>query len=256
MGKNFKNDKLRKECVGLEFKNAFGEIYKIIEYKDAHNVTIMFENGYISTGNEMGNIKKGIAKNKYRKYDYGRYVGEDIKHDRQSVQLWSNMFIRCYNESELIKHPNYVGCKVCEEWFCFNDFARWYNKNKWGNNLKLQVDKDILFKRNKIYSPSTCLLVPQRINKLFVHSVDSQTRNGLIGTYLNQNGRYTSQCKTESKTNKNLGSFDSEIEAFLKYKEVRELYIKRMADKHKQKYTDFPQKLYEAMHNYEVEITD
>ena len=45
-------------------------------------------------------------------------------------------------------------------------------------------------------------------------------------------------------------------EAFEAYKTSKENYIKEVADEYKQKYENFPQKLYDAMYNYEVEITD
>ena len=39
-------------------------------------------------------------------------------------------------------------------------------------------------------------------------------------------------------------------------KQFKESYIKQVADEYKQKYPNFPDKLYNAMYNYEVEITD
>lgn len=48
-------------------------------------------------------------------------------------------------------------------------------------------------------------------------------------------------------------NFDTPEEAAIAYKEIKENYIKEMADEYKGK---IPQKLYEAMYRYEVEITD
>ena len=45
-------------------------------------------------------------------------------------------------------------------------------------------------------------------------------------------------------------------EAFKLYKNSKENNIKQVADQYKQKYPNFPQKLYDAMYSYEVEITD
>ena len=43
---------------------------------------------------------------------------------------------------------------------------------------------------------------------------------------------------------------------WLTYKQAKEQYIKEVADEYKSKYPQFPQKLYEAMHNYKIEIDD
>ena len=45
-------------------------------------------------------------------------------------------------------------------------------------------------------------------------------------------------------------------EAFMEYKRMKEQYIKEVADSYKAKYPNFPQKLYDALYAYEVEITD
>lgn len=67
------------------------------------------------------------------------------------------------------KYPTYLDCK--NEFFDFQEFAEWsveqtshLNKDRSGRFW--QVDKDILG-CGKIYSPDTCLLVPNRVNVFF-----------------------------------------------------------------------------------------
>lgn len=48
-------------------------------------------------------------------------------------------------------------------------------------------------------------------------------------------------------------SFDTLEEAFYSYKQIKEDYIKQIADEYKDK---IPKKLYDAMYKWEVEITD
>ena len=50
-----------------------------------------------------------------------------------------------------------------------------------------------------------------------------------------------------------LGSFKTELEAFNAYKTAKEIYIKEQANKWKDKIDD---RAYEALMNYQVEITD
>ncbi len=52
---------------------------------------------------------------------------------------------------------------------------------------------------------------------------------------------------------KKLGTFDNVESAFARYKEYKEDFIKNMAKRYKNK---IPYKVYEAMMNWVVEITD
>lgn len=260
MGNNNRLEKIKNRVIGNKYKTVYGEEYEIIEYHNAYNVTVKFECGYISYNNQFGSVKRGNVKNLMRKGEYGQYIGEGKYRSRENNKKtllylrWENMFARCYNKKELIKNPTYKECIVCESWFNFQNFAKWYEEQIWTDESILSPDKDILNKGNKIYSPETVLLVDQRINTLFIKA--DSTRNHAIGTYLNKQGKYTAQCNTGNNTNRNLGSYDTEIEAFYVYKNAKENYIKQVADEYKQKYPQFPQKLYDAMYNWEVEITD
>lgn len=80
-----------------------------------------------------------------------------------SYNCWANMLNRCYSAKCQITCPTYIGCAVCEEWKYFSNFKKWYDSNyKEGFHL----DKDILIEGNKIYSPETCVFVPQYLNSL------------------------------------------------------------------------------------------
>ena len=48
-------------------------------------------------------------------------------------------------------------------------FSDWSDENKYKCGERLHIYKDILYPGNKIYSPDTCILVPQRINLLFMN---------------------------------------------------------------------------------------
>lgn len=78
---------------------------------------------------------------------------------------------RCYSKGFQNKNSNYKGCTVCDEWRNLSVLSNWYLKNYYTvPNERMELDKDILVKGNKIYSPTTCVFVPQRINTLFVKS--------------------------------------------------------------------------------------
>ena len=120
----------------------------------------------------------------------------------------------------------------------------------------MDLDKDILVKGNKIYSPETCMFVPQNINKLFTKSNKIRGKYP-IGVYFNKNAnKFKAQCRIfyNGKTQQeSLGLYNTIEDAFNAYKQFKEANIKQMADEYKGK---IPDKLYEAMYDYKVEITD
>ena len=150
------------------------------------------------------------------------------------------------------KTPSYKDCEVCEEWHNFQNFAKWYDENYYEvKGEKTQIDKDILIKGNKIYSPDKCLFVPQKINLLFVKGsggshlpigVGECKRTGKYIARLRKNGTYVT-----------VGRYDNPCEAFLAYKKEKEEYIREMALTYKQL---IPTKVYEAVINYKIEIND
>jgi hypothetical protein len=143
---------------------------------------------------------------------------------------------------------------VSEEWLNFQNFAKWYDKNYYEiNGEKMEIDKDILVKRNKIYSPETCVFVPKRINLLFVKK--DATRGDLpIGVcFFKRDKKYQVNCKDENGKDIYLSRYNNIEEAFEVYKEFKESVIKKVANEYKGK---IPANLYNALINYKVEITD
>lgn len=72
---------------------------------------------------------------------------------------WRNMIYRVKT------HQNYEGSSVCEDWKYFTNFKNWMESQPWENN---ELDKDIIFKGNKVYAPSTCCFVPHFVNTLLL----------------------------------------------------------------------------------------
>jgi hypothetical protein len=161
------------------------------------------------------------------------------------------MINRCYNPYYINKELSYIDCYVCEEWHNFQNFAKWYEENYYEiEGEKMCLDKDILIKNNKVYSPDACIFVPERINQLFIKNKDY--RNGYpIGVVPSTNGKYAGQVNYMDRTIKK--EFETIEEAFTFYKINKEQIIKQVADEYKDL---IPEKLYEAMYNYQVEIND
>jgi hypothetical protein len=77
---------------------------------------------------------------------------------------WSDMLMRCYSAKYQSKYPTYQGCFVCPEWLLFSNFKDWMKGRDWQG---LELDKDIIIPGNKEYSPRTCALIPDWLNKFF-----------------------------------------------------------------------------------------
>lgn len=241
--------------------NTNGEEMRIVRYGCRTDIDVQFEDGTVVEHREYDAFKKGKIKNPMTPTVYGvgyfgigkfKSIDENGKITK-CYNAWLNMLKRCYDTKWQEKHPTYKGCKVCEEWHNFQVFAEWYYSNFYEieNNEQMTLDKDILKKGNKIYSPESCIFVPQFINKLFTKC--DKTRGNLpIGVSKHRNKFQAHLSKGNGKRIR-LGTYTAPNEAFRAYKKAKEQYIKEVAEKYKGK---IPYKLYQAMMNYEVKIDD
>lgn len=243
--------------IGTNFQ---GLKMTIVKYNNKNDIDIEFENGFIVKNRHYSDFKNGSIKNLMYPSVLGvGYLGGNkypISINRRitlEYDKWYRMLSRCYSESELKKFPTYKDCCVCEEWLNFQNFAKWFKENYYEiPNQIMCLDKDILFKHNKVYEPSKCCIVPNDINVLFTKT-NSKRGDYPIGVCWNENhNAFSSQMSKENKI-LHLGYFNTYQEAFYKYKYEKEKEIKRQAEKYKQY---LPINVYNAMLNYEVEIDD
>lgn len=252
----------RVDRTGEEKINNFGSKMKIIEYRNYDDIDVYFEEyNWVIKNNSYNNFKKGNIKCPYEPRIYniacigeGEYKISKNRKPTQIYAIWHHMIRRCYANSSLKDRPTYNDVEVCDEWLNFQNFAKWFENNYYEIEGEIMcLDKDILVKGNKIYSPDTCVFVPQSINSLFVKANKNRGNLPIGVTYFKRDCVYIAQCRLENNKTKNLGRFNSPEKAFYEYKKYKEKYIKDVAKEYKNK---IPNKLYEAMMNYEVEITD
>lgn len=157
---------------------------KIIKYNKYDDIIVEFQDKYkTKIHTRYDKFKEGSIRNPYYPEVCGiGYVGQgkykskskEGKHTK-AYQTWINMLKRCYDPYKLNKSPHYIDCFVCEEWHNFQNFAEWFYKNYYEiEGQRMELDKDILCKGNKIYSPDTCIIVPKRINILFTKRQDKR----------------------------------------------------------------------------------
>lgn len=247
--------------------NNFGSKMIIVKYKINKDIDIYFpQYNWTFKSARYDKFKNGSVRCPYEKRVFGvGYIGEGDYKTRENgkttrvYQTWNNMLIRCYDEKYQEKRPTYKNCFVNEEWHNFQNFAKWYEENYYKvDGERMHLDKDILCKGNRVYSPEICIFVPQTINSLFT-KCDNSRGESIIGvSYYKRYNMYQVHCsllnpKTGKSKNKTLGYYNTQQKAFEVYKYHKEKNIKEVADYYKGL---IPQKLYNGLYNYEVEITD
>ena len=178
-------------------------------------------------------IKKGMVKNPYFRsvegvgyFGVGKFKGYLNGKQTEEYVAWSGMLLRCYNVKFKNKHPTYEGVTVCEDWHNFQNFAYWYTReDEYGRGYHL--DKDILMKGNKQYSPDTCCLVPQEINKFFTST--GEKKNGLpTGVTMTKNKSFKVKASLLG-VNKYIGTFKTLEEAVHAYSHAKGVDAKELA---------------------------
>ena len=258
--------------LGEISKNKYGETFQIIKYLNCKDIIIQFFNdAHYTKHTNYFYFKEGRVASPYAKRTYGvGYLGEgkynftdknnlDFKgHAKKTkcFEFWQGMMYRCYGKN-FQRRSAYLDCSVCEEWHNYQNFAKWFDDNYYSiDNEQMVLDKDILYKGNCVYSPISCCIVPATINKIFVKREKAKEFEMPIGImkieYKTKPTEYRARVKKYNKYCE-LGNYNTIKEAFSAYKIAKEKYIKEVADLYKNK---IPKKIYDAMYNYQVEITD
>ena len=141
---------------------------------------------------------------------------------------WLSALERGVSEKYAIKKPSYADVTVNEEWKYFSKFKAWMETKNWKG---LQLDKDILVKGNKIYSPETCCFVPSEVNNLIIFSNSARGEYPVGVTFHKRLKKYAANISLGGVI-KHLGYFDEVSEAFNSYKIAKERYIKFVAEKY------------------------
>ena len=171
----------------------------------------------------------------------------------QSYRIWCGIIYRCYDSNFHKKHPSYSHCGVCDEWKYFSNFKGWFDEHYiegW------DIDKDLLLKGNKVYSPETCCFLPPEINCMLTKSDRKRGKYPIGVTFRIPRNKFRAQMSImvqEKKKKIHLGHFDSPQEAFQAYKIAKEAYLREVSEKWKDK---LDKRAFEALYNYKIETTD
>lgn len=165
----------------------------------------------------------------------------------QYYRIWSEMLRRCYSPKFQQRSPSYIGCTVDPRWHYFSAFKEWAIQQ--GDINGKSLDKDLIKPGNKVYSPETCLFVPQKINVFltinksikgkYLVGVRKKSRNSNYTSYITFNDQYV-----------HIGVFPTQEEAHRAYVKKK----KEIALFYKEETTD--QKLKNALQHFHDHVEE
>lgn len=158
-------------------------LFQVISQESSLQYTVRFVDSGYTKSVRKDYIKDGSIKDPYFKSKCGvGFIGEGPyktgtkdtstgsinEYTDKAYVCWSNLIHRCYNPQRH-DYTRYGarGVLVSEGFKNFQNFCEFFSK-RWSEGL--QLDKDILFDGNNMYSEATCVFVPPYINNLIVHS--------------------------------------------------------------------------------------
>lgn len=221
------NTKIPNDMVygSIHETNNYGTL-RVLKYTSKWEVEVEFlKTGYTCTTTSAG-IRGGKVKDKLKPSvsgvgyaGIGNYDLTTNGRGNNTYICWKAMLGRCYCESVIIKHPTYNGCSVDKSWHNFQTFAKWYHENYPRDGNKYQLDKDLLVPHNKVYSPDTCVFVPDWLNS-FMGTCSAARGDWPLGVSKSGNKFEAKGCD-KFGDRVYLGTFYCPMEAHLKWKECK-----------------------------------
>lgn len=209
------------------FKNKLGLTFRVVNYKNAHNVEVEF----LVTGSRKIAAKKEIIRGEVKDDLHPHingvgFIGQGSYSSRHpAYKCWKSMLQRCYSQEELERKPTYKNKSVCPEWHNFQNFASWFEINcreGW------ELDKDLLVKGNTEYGPTTCCFVPTEVNSALIK---------FGGVYVDKRGYYIAQCRKGIDSKRFVRSFNSEAEANTAYLKEKHNHLLSLCEKYETEFS-------------------
>lgn len=244
--------------VGDKFSTSNGAV-QVIEYVNTFKVAVIFEDGHV-TVTSAGHIREGVVGHPYRKKIYGvgcvgvgPYKVTRGTTDFAVYKIWSAMLQRCYDKDTQEKvNPTYSGCSVAEDWHCYQNYARDYYALM-GDNKGWHIDKDIIYRGNKVYARENCCAVPPELNMLLCGGNSSRGKFPIGVSWNKRRQMFRAYSWGGIGKQIHLGYYNNVYAAFDAYKSFKESFIKQQANKWKDQ---IDPRAYFALINYEVKIDD
>lgn len=162
---------------GYVFTTRSGFLCTVLKLLDDGNYLIQFnESGQVQTSSFWSIYKRTVIDHFVeRKYGVGFAKGtleNPLDCQNHLYIRWSSLLHRCYSG----KVCGYENVAVCDEWHNFDKFKNWFETEVSPlqyNDVALStlcIDKDLFCDgNNRIYSPDTCCIIPQKLNCVIKH---------------------------------------------------------------------------------------
>ena len=250
---------------GSVFKTNSGWEGTVVKYHNCHSVLVKWQDGSESA-HPAAEVLRGGIKPLFQPsvagvgfFGDGEFSSKAKKGKKSApsviLDYWRRMLTRCFDPRELAKQTsfNYLNVEVCNEWFNFQNFAKWaLTQPNW--NVKNELDKDLIG-TGFMYSPENCTFLPMEINVFLSDSYARDAHNLPKGVQYIQPGTnnskvgYVARCHTD-KGREYLGYYNTPEAAFAVYKIAKEKYAKLLAERYKDRMTT---QAYEKLLQFTIE---
>lgn len=194
---------------GSEWVMNSGKVLIVMEYLGKRMFLVKFKDEDETFITSSDSIRLGSVIKKHVLYGVGiNDAGYPVQTKAEGVVCkyylrWRNMLSRCYSKR---KGSCYNNVTVCEDWLLFSNFKVWMKSQEklLGSLEGYQLDKDLLFKGNKEYSPENCIFLLTVLNNFIADG-----NKDSVGTCL-VDGKYQAKCFNPfTKQSEYLGVFDN-----------------------------------------------
>ena len=246
--------KKESKLVGMVFDTNGGTKCKIISGTFKHKVRVKFLDSFgYEVNTRVYDLEKGYVKNPFAPavcgvgyLGVGKYPPSVGGKKTLAYVQWHGVIRRSYDLMHKKKQKSYEKVNVCEEWHCFDTYAEWFYQQK-GWDKGFQLDKDILGKGVRVYSPETCCLVPREINTAVKYGYVNE-KGLLAGVSISSTGKFIASLNIKKKKT-HVGVYDTQEEASAAYVEAKEAYVKELALEYKDQ---IEPRAFEALMNWTV----
>lgn len=229
--------------------------FQIISYENSKNVVIEFDDGTIVQTQASG-VLSGSVKNPNLPTVFGiGFIGQgdascgENGRISKCYNVWSAMLSRCYN-TKRDGLQSYYGCRVSDPWHNYQNFSSWFK----GNYVEgWELDKDLLVRNNKVYSPEACCFLPKELNNIFRKKRQTSKQIKLPrGVQKLPSGKYEAASSFNGER-KYLGSYSLVEDAWSVVKAFVEDKVLILSDKYK---SQLNPTVYSALIGYEYHPYD